>query len=146
MRQLEKLQEVFKITRDRCILVPNDAIDIPVPMSRMQKDDENENLLVGEYYSLRDLSNYFGNQYKIFPWVDDAHSLATWTTIREEEMVLLKQMLVEQFLMVDLRDGGNGVELLPSEIDWTNIPANGFAIFSYAVLDELPKVASEVVV
>lgn len=132
------MEDKLIIARDRLILVPNSALTTPVPMSRMQKDDEND-ILLNEYYSLQDLSDHFGSFYTILPWVDDFHSIATWTTIREEEMVLLKQLLTQSYGMIDIRNRGTGVELLASEINWALLPLNGFGIFSHASLVDVPK-------
>ncbi|MCB5278948.1 MAG: hypothetical protein LHW59_05460 [Candidatus Cloacimonetes bacterium] len=139
MRQLEYLRKKL-MDRDRYILIPNSMKDYPIQMSKMQKDDEEGNLLVGEYYTVQDLADYFGKFYTIIPWVDDSHSLITWGSSANGEMTALKDSVLTEGL-VNVRDGGGEFELETSDVDWANIPENGFAIFSLSDLRDVPKVA-----
>ena len=136
MRQLEQMRKQLLLSRDRYILVPNGMLGVPVSMSRMQKDDEVGNL-IDEYYSLLDLATAFGSQYVIMPWVDEFHSLVTWSTLKENEMLLTKQLL-KSYDLVDAREGVDK-ELSVSEVDWVNLPPNAFAVFSMGSLVDVPK-------
>ena len=139
MRQLDKIQKRL-LDRDRYILIPKAMKDSPVPMAKMQKDDVDGNLLVGEYYSPQDLANHFGKFYIILDWVDDAHILITWGASENGEMQSTKAFMTSQGL-VNIRDDGSEFGLDTSDVDWTAIPANGFAILSLSDLRAVPRVA-----
>lgn len=135
MRQLETIRKKL-LDRDRYLLIPTAMKDYPVPLAKMQKDDEDENLLEGEYYSPQDLADHFGEFYTILPWVDAEHVLITWGASENGEMEATKAFMTSNGL-VNVREGID-FDLEADEVDWSAIPLHGFAILSLSDLRDVP--------
>ncbi|MBD3777627.1 MAG: hypothetical protein IE920_11045, partial [Thiotrichales bacterium] len=119
MRQLDKIQMELA-DRDTFILIPKALVNTPIPFKRMQKDDEDGNL-IEEYYSVQDLSDAFGNQYLIQEYVDENHVLISWSSYANGEIEAIKDFLTQNGL-TNIRDDGSSFGLSVDDIDWANIP------------------------
>ena len=143
MRQLDNIGTVLK-DRNLFILVNKIMRNVPIELSKAQKDDEEGNLLTGEYYAISDLEKHFGKQYEVKDWVDENHILALWSSTTDDEMMNLKIMLEAKGMTNILKDV-NGKAIEPYDVDWVTIPEYGFAILSLAALRHVPKVATPTV-
>ena len=143
MRQLDKIGQLLQ-DRNWFILVPNDMRNAPIVLPKTQKDDVDGVLILGEYYTVADFEAYFGKQYQVENYIDDAHILVSWVSTNLDEIPALEAMLNSNGLVNVLRDI-DGKALESEDIDWATIPVNGYAILTKANMRVLPKMAPQII-
>jgi len=128
---LDKLRQELKDAYDY-IVVPTATLDIPVELSKMQKED-------GSYYSINELSEVLGKDFTPTAVIDNRFSKFRWAIPRNGEEALIVTYLLSKGL-VNMRDNGIEDELdyTVDEIDFSNLQGNEFGVFSMHEIKQLP--------
>ena len=118
-------------------IIPTSALDIPIEMDKMLKED-------GTFYSINELSSLLGDFFTPTPIIDERFSKFRWAVPANGEDSLIIGYLKSKGL-VDMRDNGidDALNSRVDEIDFTALNGNEFGYFRRFELQKVPKAVSE---
>ena len=117
------------------VVVPKIMLDTPIAMKKMQKEDEEGNL-IEEYYSINELSTIFGNFFTPIDIIDDRFVAFRWSIPRDEEEETNLREYLQANGLVSMRAKGVAVV----GIDFTTLVGNEYGIFSNEEFMDVPRV------
>jgi len=129
---LDILRDELKDAYDY-IIVPTSALDVPVELSKMQKED-------GSYYTINELSDLLGKDFTPTTTIDNRFMKFRWAIPRNGEEALIVTYLLSKGL-VNMRDNGidDALDYTVDEIDFTALQGNEFGVFGMHEIKKVPN-------
>jgi hypothetical protein len=115
------------------LIIPEQAMMLPIEMAKMQKEDEEGNS--DGYYSLQELTQVLGKLLVPIKMLDDAHVAIRWSFDEDGDEKTQFIAYMEELGLINIRPVGAKVE----NMDFSVIPANGFMVCSLREMRYLPK-------
>ena len=123
------------------IVAPKAMLNTPVEMPDMQKEDE-EGALINEYFSIQEVADALGNQFKLVEKIDDRFVTFRWHLDHDDTELDLIDVLKGAGL-VDIRATEAGRKLKAKDIDYASLNGNEFGVFTVRTIRDVPNVEVE---
>lgn len=116
------------------LIIPESALQLPIEKPDMLKEDEEGNL-TDEHYSLQGVSDAVGKLLSPTKIIDDKHVSVRWSFDEDGQQKTDFIAYMESKGLVNIR--GLGVKV--ADMDFSNIPENGFMVCSLREMKYIPK-------
>jgi len=118
------------------VIVPKAVETQEVQLSKFKIYDEEDNSLVVGYDSIKSLSEAT-KDFTPFPIIDDRFIACRFPLTANEAKAL--PLYLTSIGLVDISDDGTAFGIATENIDFTNVPDNGFLIVMVTEMKDVPK-------